>query len=246
MNKVTLVIIGIIVLCFGGLVTWSIISSRVDPTDFDAYDSASVIAPSASNGNIGDHVRGKTDSPVIFVEYADFQCPGCATANPSIDVIFEEYSDRVAFVFRHFPINGHQNARAAASSAIAAGLQDHFFEMVDILYSNQAVWTYSSGAERTDVFISFFKQIYPDGDVDQFKSDMGSSEVAKKISFDYDLGVKKDKVTGTPAFFVNGKYIDMSGASAAAEFQNTIRERLDAQLAKFNLPTGPAVVDEEE
>ena len=239
MNKITAIIIGIIILCFGGLVTLSILSSQSGSSSLDSYDTTSIILPTDSNGQIGDHVRGDANSPVIFVEYADFQCPGCASIYPKINTLFEEYGDRVAFVFRHFPLNGHQNSRAAASAAVAASLQGHFFEMVDTLYSNQSVWSYASGAERTSIFTDLFQQVSINGDATKFRSDMSSPEVSKKISFDYDLGFKKDKVTGTPSFFINGEYVDLSNSATSSDFLATMREKLDIRLAEFNLPTGP-------
>ena len=239
MSKITIIIIGIIVLCFGGLVTWSIISSQSKPTtNFDDYDSTSIIPPSDSNGQIGDHVRGNADSPVVFVEYADFQCPGCASIQPSISTLFEEYKDHVAFVFRNFPISGHQNARAAASAAGAAGLQGYFFEMADTLFSNQAVWIYASGGNRTDVFIDLFRKAAPNGDVNKFRTDMASPEISKKINFDYDLGVKKDKVTGTPTFLINGERIDITATTSMA-ILDLMREKLNAKLAEFNIIVSP-------
>ena len=243
MNKTTAIIIGIIILCFGGLIAWSVIGSSSNAVDLSDYNSASVIAPSDSNGQIGDHVRGNADSPVVVVEYADFQCPGCSTTHPQITTLYEEYGDRVAFVFRHFPLSGHQNARAASSAAEAAGLQGYFFEMADALYANQSVWSYATGAERTGIFADLFQQVVPTADLNKFKADMASPQISKKISFDYDLGIKKDKVTGTPSLFVNGEYVDFSKASTSTGLLALMHERIDAALAQHNLPTGPATVE---
>ena len=43
--------------------------------------------------------------------------------------------------------------------------------------------------------------------IDKLVSDMQSSNITKKINFDKALGVK-DKITGTPSFFLNGKELD--------------------------------------
>jgi len=235
MSKTTLIIIGIIILCFGGLVTWSILSARENSVDLDLYDPAAIIPPNDHNGEIGDHVRGDANSPVIIVEYADFQCPGCATVHPKMTTLFEEYGDRVAFVFRHFPISGHQNARAASSAAISASFQDYFFEMAEILYANQAVWSYASGAERTSVFSDLFLQAAPTGDVAKFKADMSNPKISKKISFDYDLGLKKDKVGGTPSIFINGTQVNLSDDDFASDFLAAMRTAIDAQLSAHGL-----------
>ena len=239
MNKVTVVIVSIIILCFGGFVIWAVSSSKSGAIDFDLYDPSTVIQPSDDNGQIGDRVRGNAESPVVFIEYADFQCPGCAAIYPNIEILFGEYSDRVAFVFRHFPLSAiHPNAKASAAAAEAAGIQGYFFEMTNSLFINQSVWSLANGSERAKVFAELFKQIAPEGDVDKFKSDMASTEVSKKVSFDTDLGTKRNNITGTPTFFVNNDRIDLAGSSAEASFLSVIREHLDAKLAEHDLPTG--------
>lgn len=246
MNKVTAIIIGIIILLFGGFVTWSIISSEPKTVDYEQYDYATVIGPNEDNGEIGDHFRGKEGAEVVVVEYGDFQCAGCATTHPKLDTLLEEYGDRVAFVFRNFPINGHQNARAAASAAEAAGLQGYFFEMVSIIYANQATWSYASGTERTSVFLELFQQIAEDGDGEKFVADMSNSNVSKKINFDYDLGYKRNGVTGTPSFFVNGEFVDLSNSSTTSDFLKNMRTRIDSELTAHGLPTGATNTDSED
>lgn len=55
----------------------------------------------------------------------------------SDEAIGRKYKDKFTFVFRNKIIPGHQNSRAAASFAEAAGLQGKYFEMHDKLYDNQ-------------------------------------------------------------------------------------------------------------
>ena len=244
MNRTTVIIIGVLILCFGGFVAWSITHSGSESKTVE-YDSTTIIQPSTDNGEIGDHARGYLDSPVIVIEYADFQCPGCASIHPKTSTLFEEYGDRVAFVFRNFPIKSHPNARASASAVEAAGLQGYFFEMAEIVFANQAVWSYANGSERTNIFVELFQQVTASGNIDQFKSDMVGSRVSKKINFDFDLGNKKDNVTGTPFFLVNGVHIDLSNSTTSSDFFVIMREKIDAKLAEFDLPTGPNTRTEE-
>ena len=49
-------------------------------------DNDGIEKASRDNGYVGDHVRGKRDSKVLVVEYADMQCPGCAAMMPKMDV----------------------------------------------------------------------------------------------------------------------------------------------------------------
>jgi protein-disulfide isomerase len=246
MNKTTGIILGIIVLAFGGLLTWSIIQSQNQAVDYNQFDAGRIIPGGEHSGNIDEHVRGDASSPVVLVEYADMQCAGCATAMPRVSKLKEEYGDRVAFVFRHFPIQGHPNARAAAAAVESAGMQGYFWEMLETMFANQALWSGESGANRTNTFASLFNKIAPDGDVDRFINDLGDKNIEKKITFDYNIGMKLSKVTGTPSFFVNGELIDISQAGDEAGFMKVMREGLDRALKAEGLPTGPAETEEEE
>ncbi len=209
MNKFTAVAIAIIILCFGGLIIWSI-NNKAEHIDFSKYDANKVVEATDDNGLIGEHVRGKTDSKVIVLEYADMSCPGCASMMPRISKLYEEYGDRVAFIFRHFPLQAHQNSRSASAAVESAGYQDHYWEMLEALYSRRSDWLYATGQDRTNIYVKIFKEIAPDGDEDKFRSDMNDSKIDKKISFDYNIGKDKSGVEATPAIFINGKAIDMT------------------------------------
>lgn len=244
MNKTTIIVLAIIILGFGGLVTWSVLQSKQAAVNYDEYDASKIIPANENSGNISEHVRGDADSPVVVVEYGDMQCAGCATAQPRMTTLLNEYGDRVAFVFRNFPIQGHANARAAAAALESAGKQGYFWEMVDTVYANQALWSAESGSTRTNAFADLFSNIAPNGDVDQFKSDLGDSDIEKKITFDYNIGMKRDNVQATPAFYINGKNIDISGATGESSFLDLLREKIDEQLQAADLPTGPAKTEE--
>ena len=121
MNKVTWIIFGVVVvLVFGGLVVYSHASNpSINVSNVDANSS---ISASAQNGQIADHVFGKADSKVIFIEYGDYQCPSCSGAHPQIKAATEAYKDKVAFIFRNFPLTTiHPNARAAAAASEGQG-----------------------------------------------------------------------------------------------------------------------------
>lgn len=238
MNKVTIAAIVVILALFGGLIAWTTIQKHENPTDVRDYDSTSIIKGDDNNGNIDDHVRGNPDAKVIVVEYADLQCPGCAAAMPNIHQLYEEYGDRVAFLYRNFPISGHQNARAAAAAAESAGFQGYYWDMVETIYANRAEWISETGDKRTNVFVGLFKDIAPEGDLEKFRSDMGNSNIETKINFDYALGKNVDKVTATPAFYVNGKAIDVAAADTQQKLKEMIEEQINSELKKAGVETG--------
>ena len=198
----------------------------------DDYDTANIIKADNNNGNIGDHVRGKTDSKVVVVEYADLQCPSCATMMPRIDRIYLEYKDRVAFIYRNFPISYHENAEIASKAAEAAGLQGKYWEMAKYLYTNRADWISESGDKLMEKLDENFKYAAPNGDLSKFHKDMESASVARKINFDYKLGRERDGVNATPAFFVNGEKVDVNQVETFADYENLIREMIETALKK--------------
>lgn len=200
---VALAIIGII-----AVGTYIIIDGNNKATKFEDYDFYSVIAPDSSNGQIGDHVKGDKNAPTLIFEYADYQCPGCASINPRVNAAVEKSNGKLAVVYRSFLLSYHQNGTAAASAAEAAGLQGYWKEYADALFSNQAEWEYASASSRTTYFNSYFIDVTSGkGDLDKFQKDIASEQVSKKISFDMGIGKRID-VSGTPAFYVDGQKID--------------------------------------
>lgn len=240
MNKITVAAIVVILALFGGLIAWSSIKNQESSIDFSKYDSKKLIAGDDNNGGISDHMRGQIEDPkVIVIEYADLQCPGCASVMPQIHKLFEQYGDRVAFVYRNFPITGHQNARAAAAAAESAGFQDKYWEMVETVYANRAEWMNEAGDKRTSVFVDLFKEIAPEGDVEKFRSDMGNPNIEKKVNFDYYLGRDIDKVNATPAFFVNGSAVEITDDVVTSEdLKNAVEKKINEALKEVGLETG--------
>jgi protein-disulfide isomerase len=230
MDKVKWIIFSaVVVLILGGLVVYSRISSP--STDVSAIDANSIIGASDQNGQIGDRVYGAADSKVVLIEYGDFQCPGCGAVHPQVKVAMEEYKDRVAFVFRNFPLTTiHPNARAASAAAEAAGLQDKYWEMHDKLFEAQSDWETLTGEQRTDLFMSFASELGLDQD--QFKTDLASANVNTKISFDQALG-KKVGVDSTPTFFLNGEKLSDEDSSQILRGSTSVLTGLfDKELAK--------------
>lgn len=208
------------VLLLGGLVFFSS-QNRVNVDD---VDTNVVLSASEDSGNIADHTIGNTESKVVFIEYGDYQCPGCASANPRVKELVEKYQDHLVFVYRHLPLTSiHPHARAAATAAEAAGLQGKYWEMHHKLFDNQNAWSSASAAERTDIFRSYAREI--DLDLDRFDTDLQSGDITKKINFNLALA-KKINATSTPTFVLNGETVsqDIWGDDEALE--NELRAKI--------------------
>lgn len=230
-NYGVIAIFAIIITGFAVLLGIYLMSKHQNQVNYDDYDLTSYIAPNEFNGEIGDNVKGdRNKAKVYIVEYADFQCPGCASLNNYVNKIPEKFDDKVAVIYRNFIMSYHQNGTAAASAAEAAGLQGYWKKMGDLLFSNQANWQYADVDERTELFVSYFNTASDKkGDVDKFKADMGSKAVQKKINFDQDIATKID-VPGTPSLYLNGERLDYSKTKTEEEFFKFLHEKIDPLL----------------
>lgn len=159
------------------------------------------VTPSKSNiVPISDHILGNQDAKIILVEYSDFQCPACGAYHPIVKQLNLELAGRIKFVYRHFPLTQiHSNARLAALFSEAAGKQNKFWEMHDVLFENQNKW--SDDKDAKDLFIEYARSL--NLDIEKFKNDLASDDVKGKVEEDFQSGVKLG-VNSTPSFFLNG------------------------------------------
>lgn len=206
----------ILVAGFIAFASFLVIDGNNKATDYSKYDFNSVIEGDEHNGNIADHVKGDRNAKVLIFEYADYQCEYCASINPRVNAAVEKADGKLGVVYRNYLLSYHQNGTAAASAALAAGLQevegvkDLWKAYADKLFSVQDEWYYATASTRTDIFTRVFEEVTDGkGDVEKFKQDLSSPDVSKRISFDMGIG-KRLEIPGTPTFYVEGQYIDWS------------------------------------
>lgn len=148
----------------------------------------------------------KVSSPsatVTLVEFGDYQCPACGVYHPLVKKLVEEFSDKLTFYFRNFPLSQHKNALISAYAAESAGNQGKFWEMYDLIYQNQTVWS-DSGSSK-DIFIEYAKDLKLN--LELFKKDLDSDQTKQKVSRDSQDGLALG-VNSTPTFFLNGEKLD--------------------------------------
>lgn len=208
MDKKFLIVLVVAILALGGIFVFSSNKSEAPST--------------SSTGSVTNHSKGNLNSKVEVIEYADFQCPACGQFFPLTSAIQEKYKDTVKFTYRHFPLdNIHQNARAAARAAEAAGQQGKFFEMHDLLFQNQQSW--ETTPNPLAIFSSYASKL--NLDITAFKAYYASESANASINADLSEGQKKS-VTGTPTFFINGKLVSNSELSTLDKFSAQIDEAL--------------------
>ena len=87
--------------------------------------------------NENDHFLGNKDAPVKIFEFSDFQCPYCSNFHITMHQIIKEYGDKIAWVYKQFPISSHPLGMPGAIASECAGEQGKFWEMSDLILSNQ-------------------------------------------------------------------------------------------------------------
>jgi protein-disulfide isomerase len=169
---------------------------------------------------IGDsHTRGPADAPITIVAFSDFQCPYCARGHETMEELRSLYGDRIRFVFKHFPLPGHPAGALASRATFAAADAGKFWEFHDAVFA--------------------FGSRYDGRDLLAIGSRLGISQVALEeamtgeqhdaiIEADLELGMRLG-ITGTPAYFVNGRPI--VGALPLLDFRMLIAEELDRVAA---------------
>jgi len=159
-------------------------------------------------------IRGGKDAKLTIVEFSDFQCPFCSRVNPTLLQLNQAYGDKVRVAFKHLPLRIHPDSPAAHAAAEAAHRQGKFWEMHDKIFANQREL-------KPEKFRDYAKEIGLD--LVKFEKDLASPDVKKRIDADSQEADKLG-VSGTPAFFINGRYL--SGAQPFESFKKMIDEEL--------------------
>lgn len=85
-----------------------------------------------------DHIRGSIDAPIKLIEFSDAECPFCKRFHETMKEVVEGYGGKVAWVYRHFPLDGlHPKARKEAEALECAnelGGNAKFWEYLDRLF----------------------------------------------------------------------------------------------------------------
>ena len=164
--------------------------------------------------------RGPATAPIELIEFSDFQCPFCMRANPTVQQVLTTYGDRIHFVYRHYPLPNHPNARPAAEASACAADQGKFWPYHDRLFANPSRLA--------------------DGDLKQHAADLGldtgkfnacvdTRKFQSLVAADMRAG-EEAGVNGTPAFFINGRML--SGAQPFDAFKRIIDDELEIKRSR--------------
>ncbi|WP_069171483.1 thioredoxin domain-containing protein [Streptomyces griseus] len=220
--------LGAVVVLAAGLLGF--VSYRATAPDVPASDTPAAVAGSAAPDDdvypelaklarreAGDKLaQGRTDAPVVLIEYADFQCGYCGKfARDTEPALVEKYvrNGTLRIEWRNFPLFGEES-EAAARASWAAGQQDRFWAFHRAAYAD--------GAKEKGFGEARLRALAKEAgvkDLDRFARDTESPQAAEAIGRDqeqaYGIGA-----TSTPSFLVNGR--PLAGAQPTAVFTQAI------------------------
>lgn len=198
-------VIALISVVLFGIFVWSMrrsvqSSATLLPQKFTPSPLAAPTTPStAPIATDDDPSIGPKDAAVTIVEFSDFECPFCKQAFPIIRELMAQYSGRVRYVYRDFPVSEiHDNAQKAAEAGACAHAQGKFWALHDKIFQNApqiAVADVKNYARASGLDMSLFTTCLDSG---QF-----ANEVQKDYSDGVALGVR-----GTPTWFINGRKVE--------------------------------------
>ena len=158
-------------------------------------------------------VRGPATAPVTIVAFSDFECPYCERGHQTIQRVEREYGDKVRIAYKAYPLDFHSHAMIAALAARSAQEQGKFWEFHDLLFSQRGLDVPQLEAYAKQVGL----------DMEKLRADLEALKWGASVQRDM-RQARKLGVTGTPAYFVNGRYL--SGAKPI----EVMRELIDKEL----------------
>lgn len=201
-------------------------------------DSAA-LAPTEADGKLSDdqanniekvsdkdRVNGSRDAQVFIIEYSDLECPFCKQFHPTVQQIVDEYKGKVAWVYRHFPLDTlHPKAdkeAEAAECAFELGGETSFWKFIDKIFEV----TTSNNTLDLAKLPTYAGQV----GLNQanFKTCLDSGKYKDEVERQYQSGVKAG-VNGTPGSFVMNKKGEVwliPGAVPYESLKSTIEEAL--------------------
>jgi protein-disulfide isomerase len=215
------IIVGVAVLISANMISNTLGGSKSAAAVLSAQNGGAVPkepAEIAKRSNAPSRGTGK----VVVEEFSDFQCPFCQNFfNTTYKQIKAKYIDtnKITFVYRHFPLSFHQNAQISAEASECANIQGEFWSYHDTLFTN-------SKSDGTGLTVSDLKKyaVQLGLNVSEFNSCLDEGKMAAVVTSDFSAG-QAAGISGTPTFSIDGKLI--VGALPFSEFEKEIEAALD-------------------
>jgi protein-disulfide isomerase len=158
--------------------------------------------------------KGPADAPVTLVEFADFQCPYCRRAHPTVSRLLMEYKDKIRYVFRDYPLGFHKRAVPASVAAYCANEQGKYwdyYESLKVMVGDLSDTDLNKRA--TDIGLN----------MEEFGACMKAGKYEGIVNAGFADGQALG-VTGTPTYFINGRML--IGAQPYDAFKSIVDDEL--------------------
>ncbi|MGW9524683.1 DsbA family protein [Streptomyces diastaticus] len=161
-------------------------------------------------------------SPVVLDVWCELQCPDCRTALGDLDALRERYGERLDIRLRHFPLEKHKHAFAAAQAAEEALAQGKGWEYV------RAVLDRAEELDRAGEPLLVAVAGELGLDAEEFDTALVDGRHILIVDADQAEG-KALKVTGTPTYVIGGERLD--GGKTQEGLRTRVEEIADRLLA---------------
>lgn len=173
--------------------------------------------------SVGFPSKGPDSAPITIVEFGDFQCPFCGRMERTLNQVMANYAGQIRLVYRQFPLDSiHPYAQKAAQASLCARDQGKFWQMHDAMMNDQRNLSLAQLKQ---------KAVGVGMESGQFDSCLESDKYADQVARGLAAG-QVAGVTGTPALFVNGRFL--SGAMPYEQLADIIDDELRRHKAKQN------------
>jgi protein-disulfide isomerase len=173
--------------------------------------------------------KGATAKALEFVEFADFQCPHCKDAQPTIDKLMKDFPG-AHFVYQNFPLTAaHSEAEKAAEFGVCVAKQggnDGFYKFANDIFTNQAKLTADGSTDA-------LKEASTAAGQDPAKVAACAALPETKTAVDASEQLGRDLgVNQTPFLFINGRGLPLGGVP-----YDTLKQMVAYQAQLDGVPT---------
>jgi protein-disulfide isomerase len=158
---------------------------------------------------------GPVDALVTIVKGYEYACPYCEKVRPTLDQLKKDYGDKIRIVPKQYVV--HPDAATLPALAFCASHKQGKAKEYDNL-----LWEKAYGARKFDQANMEALATELKLDLAKFKADM-AGECGKYIQDDQ-AELRAVGQTGTPAFYINGRFL--SGAQPLPAFKAVIDEEI--------------------
>ncbi|MCT9092127.1 DsbA family protein [Streptomyces sp. ASQP_92] len=163
---------------------------------------------------MSDTTPSSTAGPVVLDVWCELQCPDCRTALDDIRALRARFGDRMDIRLRHFPLEKHQHAFAAAQASEEAFEQGRGWPYVEAVLAG----TERLAAQGESFLVEVAAELGLDAE--EFETALIDGRHILIVDADQAEG-KAIGVTGTPTYVIGDERLD------GGKSQEGLRERIE-------------------